>query len=445
MTVAVMKTKAEQALTELFEASSDKLPGSTAVTAARRDAIGKFCVSGLPHRRIEEWKYTDLRNTLKDVPARPARDDSGVTIADVIVALGPLAQVDSFRLTFVNGSYRADLSDFAGEKGIEVSPLAGALSAAPDKVAEALTSVGAHDDAILTLNTAFMTDGAVVRIAPGATPSKPLLLVFLRAGQEGRFTAVRNVILAGEASVATMIEAHVGVPGASKEGQMNALTRLTVAKGARIDHIKVAADFGKSVHLSNWDVTLEADATYHGFQYTVGQSLARNQVAVRYDGEGGKLDLSGAFLAREHEHVDTTLVVDHAVPHCISRELFKGVLDNAARGIFQGKIIVQPDAQKTDGKQMAQVLMLSPNSEFDSKPELEIYADDVVCGHGTTTAELDDDLLFYCMSRGIPKNAARMLMIELFVGEALEKVEHEGVRQALEQMAHDWLKASTSA
>ena len=131
---------------------------------------------------------------------------------------------------------------------------------------------------------------------------------------------------------------------------------------------------------------------------------------------------------RGQEHVDTTLVVDHAVPHCDSRELFKGVLDGRARGIFQGKIIVRPDAQKTDGKQMAQALMLSPDAEFDSKPELEIYADDVVCGHGTTSAELDADLLFYCKSRGIPENEARALLIESFIGEAIDKIEHEGLR-----------------
>lgn len=442
MTIAVMKTKAEQALTEAFEANAAKLPGSDAVSDARRDAIGKFSASGLPHRRIEEWKYTDLRNVLKDVLPLSVEDGVKVTIADAIVALGELAHLDAHRVTFVNGCYRADLSGLAGAAGIGVAQLAGALRSAPAKVAEGLTALGAADDAVITLNTAFMTDGAIVRIAPEANPAKPLLLVFLRAGAEGQFTVVRNVISAGEASKVTLIEAHVALPGASVEGQVNALTSLTAAKGAQVAHIKVAADLGKAVHLSNWDVTLEADATYRGFQYTSGQSLARNQIAVRYDGEGGKLDLSGAFLVRGREHVDTTLVVDHAVPHCESRELFKGVLDDSGRGIFQGKVIVRPDAQKTDGKQMAQALMLSPDAEFDSKPELEIYADDVVCGHGTTSAELDEDLLFYCKARGIPEKEARALLIESFIGEALDKVEHEGVRSALTAMAREWLNAA---
>ena len=186
-----------------------------------------------------------------------------------------------------------------------------------------------------------------------------------------------------------------------------------------------------------------AGASYRAFQFTSGTAVARNGVDVTFKGEDAKIDVSGAFLARGSEHIDSTLVIDHAVPGCESRELFKGVLDDEARGIFQGKVIVRPDAQKTDGKQMAQVLMLSPNTEFDSKPELEIYADDVVCGHGSTSADLDEDLLFYCRSRGIPEPQARALLIESFVGEALEKVEAEDVREALTELARAWLAKGT--
>jgi Fe-S cluster assembly protein SufD len=440
MAIAVMKTKAEQALSEAFEAHGAKLPGSPAVVEARRDAISRFGASGLPHRRIEEWKYTDLRNTWKDVLPLGLDDTAKVTIADVIVALGPLAHVDAYRISFVNGRYRPELSMLQGAAGLEATPLSSVLPSAPQKVAGGLFAAGPESDALIALNTAFMTDGAVVRIAEHAKLDKPLLAVYLRAG-EGRFVAVRNVISAGEGCEATIIEAHVALPGSAAEGQTNALTELTVGKGAAVAHIKIAQDSGKSVHLANWRVGLGADATYRGFQYTAGQGIARNQISAVYNGEGGKLDLSGAFLVRNQEHVDTTLTVDHAVPHCLSRELFKGVLDGQARGIFQGKIIVRPDAQKTDGKQMAQALMLSPDAEFDSKPELEIYADDVVCGHGTTSAELDADLLFYCKSRGIPENEARALLIESFIGEAIDKIEHEGLRTALSAMALDWLNA----
>jgi Fe-S cluster assembly protein SufD len=198
-------------------------------------------------------------------------------------------------------------------------------------------------------------------------------------------------------------------------------------------------------HLANWIVTLGEAVNYRGFHMTAGAALARSQIFATYKGQHSKLDMSGVFLGRGSDHIDTTLVVDHAVPHCVSRELFKGVLDDRARGIFQGKVIVRPDAQKSDGKQMAQVLMLSPDAEFDSKPELEIYADDVVCGHGSTAAEIDEDLLFYCRSRGIPEAEARAMLIESFIGEALERVEHEGLREAMAAVALEWLAAKPAA
>ena len=445
MNVAIMKTKAEQALSEAFAAAADQLPGGAAVKAARADAIRAFGALGLPHRRIEEWKYTDLRVALKDVAAPSVHDSSPVTLKELNAALGPMAGIAADRIVFVNGGCRPELSSLSSVKGLEVKPLAGALAAAPEKIAEGLTrTTGPQRDATLALNTAFMTDGAIVRIADGAALAKPLLIVFLTTGKTAQLASVRNVISAGAGSTATVIEAHVSVPGRPQSNQTNTVTELTVGKGATLAHIKVAIGNGTEVHLANWNVSLGAAANYRGFQYTSGLGLVRNQISAVYAGEGTKLDLSGAYLAQGTEHVDTTLVVDHAVPHCESRELFKGVLEGRSRGVFQGKIIVRPGAQKTDGKQMAQALMLSPDAEFNSKPELEIFADDVVCGHGTTTSELDPDLLFYCMSRGIPENEARALLIESFIGEALDKVEHEGLRAALATYAGAWLNTARS-
>ncbi|MBA2127125.1 Fe-S cluster assembly protein SufD [Hyphomicrobium methylovorum] len=440
MNVAVMKTKAEQALTEAFEAVADRLPGSAAVKTQRKEAIGRFGAFGLPHRRIEEWKYTDLRAHIKDVLPPSIGDQTPLTIGELIVALGPLAHVDAHRVVFVNGQHRADLDDLQDANGVTVTTLGAALSNATEP--SALDLVGQSRDAITALNAAFATDGAMVEIAAGSNISKPLLAVFVRAGSEARSVSVRNVIKAGDGATATIVEAHVVLPGAAREGQSNGASSVTVGTGADIYHAKVAVDLGKCLHLSNLMVTLGEDATYRGFQFSTGLGVARNEINVIYAGEGGKLDLSGAYLARGHEHIDTTLIVDHAVPNCMSRELFKGVLDDQARGVFQGKIIVQPDAQKTDGKQMSQALMLSPDAEFDSKPELEIFADDVVCGHGTTTAQLDEDLLFYCRSRGIPEAESRALLIDSFIGEALDKVENEELRSALVGYAADWLKGA---
>lgn len=442
MNVAVMKTKAEQAISESFEAAAGKLPGTDVVRERRAQAIGAFSGLGLPHRRIEEWKYTDLRANVKDIFPAALDDATPLTIAELIVALGPLAHVDAHRIVFVNGHHRAGLSDFADAAGIEVAALGELLATATEDVSAALVSTPEGGDAIETLNTAFMTDGAVVRVTEGASVAKPLMIVFVRAGAEASSVSVRNFVKVEAGASASVIEAHVVLPGAALDVQLNALTDVVLGKGATLHHAKVAVDEGKALHLSNCDVTLDADATYRSFQFSAGLGLARNGLNVIFEGEGGKIDLSGAYLARRAEHIDTTLVVDHAVPRCESRELFKGVLEDHGRGVFQGKIIVRPDAQKTDGKQMSQALMLSEDAEFDSKPELEIYADDVVCGHGTTAAELDPDLLFYCRSRGIPEKEARALMIESFIGEAIEKVENEQLRGALAAYATQWLGRS---
>jgi len=440
MNVAVLKTKAEQALTETFAMIADKLPGAPAVLKARKEAIGRFGALGLPHRRIEAWKYTDLRNLMKDALPPSLGAPMSVKPAELAAALGPLAKLDAMRLVFVDGAYAEALSSAGDHDRVRVAPLARALADEGDAAAGDLLALKRSDDEpILALNTAYVTDGAVIGIAADARLQKPLLIVNVSASPEPRFVATRNIVSVGAGAHATIIEAFLALPGAASEAQASAVTEIGVGKDARVAHVKCAIGEGRNTHLSNWLVDLAQGADYRGFQLTAGVALARNQLAVTFEGGGAKIDLSGAFLALGHEHVDTTLLVDHAVPGCLSRELFKGVLADEARGIFQGKVIVRPDAQKSDGKQMAQVLMLSPNAEFDSKPELEIYADDVICGHGSTSADLDEETLFYCRSRGIPEAEARALLIESFIGEAIAKVEREDVCEALAAFARAWL------
>ncbi len=217
------------------------------------------------------------------------------------------------------------------------------------------------------------------------------------------------------------------------------MTELRLGAKAAIDHIKIEREGDDAVHLGTALVEIGPDARYNAFQFSTGAALVRNQTFARFAGEGSSLDISGALLLRGRQHCDTTLLVEHAVPRCTSRELFKAVLDGEARGIFQGKIIVAPDAQKTDGKQMAQALLLSETAEFDSKPELEIFADDVVCGHGSTSGQIDEELLFYLEARGIPEDEARALLIQAFIGEALERIEHEDLREALIAASAEWL------
>jgi Fe-S cluster assembly protein SufD len=433
MTVAATRTKAEQALSQNFEAVASRLPGGPAVAVVRKAAIGLFAALGLPHRRIEQWKYTDLRAALKEAHPPAVGDAAETTARGIDEALGALAALDAHRVVFVDGAHAPSLSSIAGARGLEVEPLASALGKAGED-AESLIGAAPDREAVVALNTAFMTDGAVVRIAEGASLAKPLLLVFARAGREGRLATTRNVIEIGAGARAVVIEAHVALPGAGP-GQANALSDVRLAEGAHLAHAACVTAGDAASHLATSLARLAAGATYRGFQLTAATGLVRSNVFATFAGEGARLDLSGLFLGREAQHIDTTLVVDHAVPRCESRELFKGVLADRARGVFQGKVIVRPDAQKSDGKQMAQVLMLSPDTEFDSKPELEIHADDVVCGHGSTAAELDEDMLFYLRARGIPREEARALLIESFIGEALDKIEDEAVREALAGIA----------
>jgi Fe-S cluster assembly protein SufD len=233
-----------------------------------------------------------------------------------------------------------------------------------------------------------------------------------------------------------LIECHLA-PAAAR--QVNTLTQIVIGDGAEVVHVKLVASREGSIHLGRTVTRLGAKANYRPFQMVVGDGVVRNDLAITFNGQHSTFDLGSALLTNARGHADTTLVVDHAVPHCTSRELVKCVLADTSRGVFQGKVIVRPDAQKTDGKQMAQALMLSPDAEFDSKPELEIYADDVVCGHGSTSAEIDPDLVFYLQSRGIPREEAHAMLVESFIGEAIDKVEPEDVQDALRGLAREWL------
>ena len=436
MTLTATKTKAEQALSRNFEAVVGRLPGSAEVGEARKAAIGAFATLGLPHRRIEAWKYTDLRSLFRDaLPPAVGSDTAGgkVTVAAIERALEGLAALKSHRLVFVDGAYRGDLSAPLPE-GVTFTTLAAALASAGSSTAELLAAGRAPEhEAIIALNTAFMSDGAVLHI--GAHLAAPLLIVFVRAGQQrGHLVTTRNRITIGAGARATIIEAHVAFPEAAP-GQSNTLSEVCLAKGARLDHVKLTLAGEGASHLATWIVALGARTHYRAFQLTAATALARNSLFATFAGEAAKLDVSGCFLGRGSQHGDTTLVVDHAAPAGESRELFKGVLADRAHSVFQGKVIVRQDAQKTDGKQMAQALMLSDAAEFDCKPELEIHADDVACGHGATSAEIDPDMLFYLLARGIPPPEARTLLIESFIGEAIDKLESEPVRSAMWQSA----------
>jgi FeS assembly protein SufD len=444
--VQQFRTKGEQAYLDMFEQARDALPGARDpfVSGLRKKAIETYARLGLPHRRIEAWKYTDLRSRLTD--AFPLLSAAGVAVseAELSKALGSaIAALPSYRLVIVEGDLRADLSDLSNLKsaGVGALSLTRALEKPPSWLKKALGQINPReDDPVLALNTALMTGGVALRIGDGVTLDKPIHIIQLNDSVQPASTVTRNVVVAGQGSSVTLLESYGGLGLLGL--QRNAVTELSVCDKAAIRHVKLQREGEDAFHLSTWLVELGADARYDAFQFSTGAALARNQIYARFADEGSSANISGAFLLHGRQHCDTTILVEHLVPRCGTRELLKAVLDDESRGVFQGKIIVSPGAQKTDSKQMAQGLLLSETAEFDSKPELEIFADDVVCGHGSTSGQIDEDLLFYLEARGIPEAKARALLIQAFVGEALERVEDEGLREAFAAASSEWLGVS---
>ncbi len=376
---------------------------------AAEEALGV----SLPTRRDEEWKWTDLRRMVSSAYGKASAVVDG-TLIDRLVATSPFSAVKARRIVFVNG--RVDESRSESD-GLSLE------DGAPNVVL---------DDPLVDLNTRLAARTYTI-VFEGSVDS-PVEIVFVSAG-EGTAVASRLHVEVAAGASATLIETHVG------EGNtINCpLTTITLRRTARLDRIKVERDAPSSKHLAQTIISLDEGAQLNDFTLTSGAELSRQNVNVTFLGQNATSTISGAYLLKGKQHADTRLVVDHAVPHCTSRELFKCVMDGNARGIFQGKVIVRRDAQKTDGKQSTHALLLSETAEFDAKPELEIYADDVVCGHGATSGDLNHDHLFYIMSRGIPESEAKSLLIAAFVGEAIETVEHEALREALKNLAAERL------
>jgi len=437
--VRPIKTATETALATNFAAVKRALPGAAAVSALRDDAFRRFEAEGLPHRRVEEWKYTDLRAIMREAKPLAGVPDAAAK-ARAKDVLAQLPAIGARRVVFVDGAFVPDLSDLAHlETGLTISSLRQALAAGNRDLLTHLNHVVPTDDVAVALNTAFMGDGALIHVAQGAALAQPLHLVFVNAGREPAAVFVRSLVVIESGARAMLLESHVG--SGTREDQVNAVLELKVGDDAHVDHIKITGEGAGAMHVSTLMAAVGAHARYNEFLFTTGGGVARNQAFVHFGGEGTIAGIRGASLLKGRQHADTTLVVDHAVANCTSREVFKSVLDEEARNVFQGKIIVRRHAQKTDAKMATHALLLSETAEADNKPELEIFADDVQCGHGATSGALDEDLLFYLKARGIPAKEAEALLIQAFVGEAVEGIEHAGLRDALIDHVIAWLAA----
>ncbi|MDB5533792.1 MAG: sufD [Hyphomicrobiales bacterium] len=431
--IRAIKTAAEQGLITSFASARATLPGQGAVAALREDAFKRFEVGGLPHRRVEQWKYTDLRALMRE--AKPLAGPADVRKPADIAAILP--GVDASLVTIVNGRYAPEWSDKgASDPGIAITELFAWLAENADYK---LGQMPGSDDQASLLNTAFMSGGLALRVKRGAAERKPIHIAHVFSGDSAAAMYSRSVMIVEPGAHVMLVESFSGPDGI--DYQVNSALELVIGDGAHVDHIKIGYDGNAALRISTLGVTVGAKAVYKDFAFTTGGAVVRNQTFARFAGERIDAFIGGASLLKNKQHVDNTLVITHAAAHCDSRELFKTVLDDQSHGVFQGKIIVDPHAQKTNAKMMTRSLLLSDEAEASQKPELEIFADDVVCGHGATAGALDPGLKFYLMSRGIHEKEAETLLIQAFIGESIEEVAHEGIREALNLSALRWLGA----
>jgi Fe-S cluster assembly protein SufD len=438
MNVALIKPTTDRA-SDVFADARDRLPGGGPVSELRETAYADFATRGLPHRRIEEWKYTDLRMLLREV-APLAADPNAAARKRAANAVAALEVTDACKLVLVDGRFVPELSDLdTAGKGVDVRLLRDVLESADNALRADLLRTNATSDVMVSLNAAMAADGVVISVGDDVALARPLHIVHI-ATQSSVSAFTRSLLRIGNRARVTLVESFVAASGAQGYQAHDAVV-LWAGEGADVQHVRLVEDAHDATNISTAIVTLGAQTAFNSFSLTTGSVLSRYQAFVRFGGENATASINGVNLLKNRQHGDATLVLDHMVPHCVSREVFRAVVDDRAHSVFQGRINVHPDAQKTDAKMMTRALLLSDEAEADNKPELEIFADDVTCGHGATTGALDDSLLFYLRARGLPEKEAQSLLIQAFVGEAMESIADESLRDVAVAAAERWLAA----
>ena len=396
----------------------------------RRQAIARFGELGFPTTHQEEWKYTNVAPLVR-IPFQPVTEQAhGLSAEDL--ARSPLAALSLARLVFVNGVYSHKLSSTAGlPEGVRVASLAEALAGEAGRSGELeqhLARYAAYDrHPFVALNTAFLEQGAFLRIPPGLVVEQPIHLLFVSTGNAvPQVSHPRNLILADRESQVALIESYVGLGEAAYF--TNAVTEIAVGESAVVEHYKLQQESQRAFHVATVQVHLGRSSVFTNQNVSLGGALVRNDLIAVLDGEGAECTLNGLYLGTGRQHVDNHTTLDHARPHCSSHEIYKGILDGKATGVFNGAIIVRQDAQKTNAKQSNRNLLLSQDATINTKPQLEIWADDVRCTHGATVGQIDQDALFYLRTRGMDLQAARDLLTYAFASEPLGQMKVEAVR-----------------
>jgi Fe-S cluster assembly protein SufD len=428
--VTVARTTAEAALVEAFALARDSLPGDP---EARVRAFAPL-EEGLPSRRVEDWKYTDLHALLREVKPLAAPPDAAA-VAAVRKAGLPLGKDAAIRLVLVNGAFVPALSDLdALPHGLEIVPLGRALAEGHPWLAHLGEAGAPAENAAVARAAAFAGDGVMIRLAEGVRVDRPILLAHVQDG-DGHASYARSLLMAEPGATATLVESHTGA-GAHQTGS---LLEILAGRRSVLRHVKLQGEAQETIHLSTLAVRLDAAAEFDSLVVERGAALARQQMFITFAGESARAALKGVTLAGGTRHLDTTAVIDHSVPGCISTEEFKAVIDGRARAVFQGRITVAPHAQKTDARMVMRALMLSEGAEAFLKPELRIDADDVQCAHGATASAIDEAQIFYLAARGIPRPEAESMLVEAFVAEVLDGAP-EGLRDAVGALAATWLE-----
>lgn len=400
--------------------------------AQREHAFGSFCDQGFPTTRDEDWRFTSvasIANTAFQI-AQPA--STNIPSRD----LQPYALEDAAcRLVFVNGRFAAELSQLEHlPAGLVVSSLGASLLDEPGIAEDRFGLSGdAARDAFSSLNAAFFEDGAYIQISPGTVITAPLQLLFLSTSSgRPQVTHPRNLIVVGNHAQISIVEEHVSLD--EEVSFTNEITDIVAGENSTVSHLLIERQNLQSFHVSTLRIRQERNSNVRSHSVLLGGSLVRNNVQPVLAGEGAECLINGLFLGSGKQHMDNHMMVEHASPHCASHQFYNGILGGHAHGVFHGRILVQKDAQKTDAKQTNRNLLLSDDAQIDTKPQLEIYADDVKCTHGATIGQIDENALFYLRSRGLDETSARDLLLLAFAGECLQRIDAEAVRKYVERL-----------
>lgn len=417
---------------EEYERIQPHLPGNDTqwLQTLRRDSLAHLKETGFPTTRDERWRYTNVRALLKNSPhstiGESASDSAAVQYAGAIDGL------DALRFVFINGELAIQPSSLP--QGVTVRQLNQVLSDSPDQLDGRIGAHGADGThGFLFANQAFLSQGVVIDVAAGVSVEQPIELTYVATGDVAVVNQPRNLVSIGEQSRVLLVERYTGA--AQEQGHLtNTVTEVTVGASANLEHIRLQQDAATNSHIGGLFVGVERDATYVSHNINMGARLARVELVMRLLAPGAVGTLNGLYLGADRQHIDNYTHIEHLKPHGTSREYYNGVMNDRSRAVFHGRVVVAKDAQQTDAAQSNRNLLLSPYAEADTKPQLEIYADDVKCAHGATVGQLDETSLFYLRTRGIKENEARNLLVFAFADDVVERIEHEALRRYTQRL-----------